>query len=52
MYGMIHFILNNNVTKPILKDLHSEHIGKEWIKKSDAIKAMAQKFSRASVVNN
>ena len=52
MYDMIYHILHNNVTRQILKELHSKHIGKEWIKRQDAIKAMAIKFSRACVTNN
>ncbi len=52
MYDIIYLILNNNITKPILKELHSKHIGKEWIRRPDAIKAMALKFSRASVANS
>ncbi len=52
IYDMIYLILNNHVTKPNLKKLHNEHIGKEWKRKLDAIKAMATKFSRACVMNN
>ncbi len=52
MYDMVHLILNNHVTKSNLKELYNKHIGKEWQRKPDAIKAVARKFSRACLSNN